>query len=110
MSINTNQFKEFDIADVIETAEDAKDYLDACLQLGLDCWLQALGDIAKAKGMSEFSKQTGLNRENLYRALKQGGNPNIKTIEKVLDAMGMSLKMVVKEKNNIASKSWGQPA
>ncbi|SMM99970.1 FIG045511: hypothetical antitoxin (to FIG022160: hypothetical toxin) [uncultured Candidatus Thioglobus sp.] len=99
MSIDMSQFREFDIAEYIETAEDAKGYLDACLQISFNDWLQALGDIAKAKGMGELAKQTGLNRENLYRALKQGANPNLKTIEKVLDAMGMSLQMVIKEKN-----------
>ena len=101
MNIDTSQFREFDIADVITTADDANGYLNASLDLGVDQWLKALGDIAKSQGMGELAKQTGLNRESLYKSLQDGGNPTIKTIEKIIDAMGMKFQMVPKNPKDI---------
>jgi probable addiction module antidote protein len=101
MNIDTSQFREFDIANYIETAQDANGYLNASLDLGINEWLKALGDIAKSQGMSEFAKQTGLNRENLYKSLQEGGNPTIKTIEKILDVLDMKIQLVPKNSNAI---------
>jgi probable addiction module antidote protein len=68
----------------------------------LDAWLdgasddvsgiaRALGDIARAKGMSQVAKETGLSRESLYRALSEGGNPSFATVLKVARALGLRL-------------------
>jgi len=51
----------------------------------------ALGDIARAKGMGELAKQTGLGRESLYKALSPEGNPELATVLKVLKALGLRL-------------------
>ena len=53
--------------------------------------LSALGDVARAKGMTELAKQAGMSRESLYRALSKDGNPQLSTVMKVLDALGYKL-------------------
>jgi probable addiction module antidote protein len=72
----------------------------------LDLWLdefsddvsgiaRAVGDIARAKGMTQVAKEAGLSRESLYRALSQEGNPSFSTILKVLAAVGLKLSVSV---------------
>jgi probable addiction module antidote protein len=72
----------------------------------LDVWLdefpddvsgiaRAVGDIARAKGMTQVAKDAGLSRESLYRTLSQEGNPSLSTILKVLAAVGLKLSVSV---------------
>ncbi len=67
-------------------------YLEAALQEG-DAALvaAALGDIAKAKGMSQLARETGLGRESLYKSLSAEGNPEFDTIMKVINSLGLQL-------------------
>jgi probable addiction module antidote protein len=53
----------------------------------------ALGDIARAQGMSDIARKTGLARESLYRSLSPGGNPEMGTILKVMDALGLKIRV-----------------
>lgn len=82
----------WDVTEHLETEEDMAMYLEAALE-GNDPSLiaAALGDIAKAKGMSQIAKQTGLGRESLYKALSPEGNPEFSTILKVVRALGLQL-------------------
>jgi probable addiction module antidote protein len=82
----------WDVTEHLETEEDMAMYLEAALE-GNDPSLiaAALGDIAKAKGMSQIAKQTGLGRESLYKALSPEGNPEFSTILKVVKALGLQL-------------------
>jgi len=82
----------WDVTEHLETEEDMAAYLEAALE-GNDPALiaAALGDIAKAKGMSQIAKQTGLGRESLYKALSPEGNPEFSTILKVVNALGLHL-------------------
>jgi probable addiction module antidote protein len=67
-------------------------YLDAALEDGDPCLVTAaLGDIARAKGMTDVANATGLGRESLYKALSPSGNPEIDTVLKVLGALGLRL-------------------
>lgn len=69
-------------------------YLDACIEEdpGDGSLIRAaLGDIARAKGMSRFARDTGLAREGLYKALSAEGNPEFATIMKVIRALGIRL-------------------
>lgn len=86
-------------ANYIETAEDAALYLDAIAAEGGDAGdlLDAIGDIARAKGMTEIAKASGLNRESLYKALKAGANPSHESVRAVLDALGLRFAIVPKE-------------
>ena len=82
----------WDPAQHLETAEDMAAYLEAALEEG-DATLiaAALGDIARAKGMSGIARKTGLGRESLYKALSASGNPELATILKVVGALGLKL-------------------
>lgn len=82
----------WDAAEHLETVEDMAAYLEAALEQG-DASLvaAALGDIARAKGMTEIARQTGHGRESLYKALSPEGNPELATILKVVRSLGLSL-------------------
>ena len=82
----------WDAAEHLETDEDMAAYLEAALEENDPSLIAAaLGDIARAKGMSRIAKQTGLGRESLYKALSPGGNPEFSTILKVVNALGIKL-------------------
>jgi probable addiction module antidote protein len=67
-------------------------YLEAALQGGDSALIAAaLGDIARAKGMSQIARDAGLGRESLYKALSAEGNPEFATIMKVIAALGLQL-------------------
>jgi probable addiction module antidote protein len=67
-------------------------YLEAALQEGDAALIaSALGDIARAKGMSQIARDAGLGRESLYKALSAEGNPEFATIIKVVGALGLQL-------------------
>src|SRR5436190_24163581 len=84
----------YDIADQLRTPAEMAAYLDAWLAEAPDDAAgiaRALGDIARAKGMSKVARDAGLSRESLYRALSQNGNPTFDTILKVSQAIGLRL-------------------
>ena len=86
------KLRKWDSAKHLKTDEDMAAYLEACLQeAGDDAAFiaKALGNIAKAKGMTQLSKDTGLGRESLYKALSGEGNPSFATILKVTQALGL---------------------
>jgi probable addiction module antidote protein len=84
------QTKTWDITEHLKSEEDMVAYLDAALEEG-DASLiaAALGDIARAKGMSQIAKDTGLGRESLYKTLSPTGNPEFATVLKVMGALGL---------------------
>lgn len=76
------------------TPEDRAAYLDAWLAGAPDDATgiaRALGDIARAKGMTQVARDAGLSRESLYRALSPDGNPSFSTVLKVVKALGVRL-------------------
>lgn len=82
----------WDAAEHLETEEDIAAYLDAALEDGDTALVvAALGDIARAKGMSQIVCEAGLGRESLYKALSTTGNPEVATIFKVVRALGLQL-------------------
>ena len=84
----------YDVAEHLRTPEEMAAYLDAWLEEAPDDAAgiaKALGDIARAKGMSQVAKDAGLRRESLYRALSAGGNPSFATVLKVARALGVKL-------------------
>jgi probable addiction module antidote protein len=84
----------YDVAEQLRTTEEMAAYLDAWLEdapedaAGI---ARALGDIARAKGMTQVAKDAGLSRESLYRALSADGNPSFATVLKVARALGVRL-------------------
>ena len=90
--------KHWDPAEHLETEEDMAAYLEAALEDGDPALVAAaLGDIARAKGMSQIARETGLGRESLYKALSPDGNPEFSTIMKVVRALGLRLHATAAE-------------
>jgi probable addiction module antidote protein len=86
--------RRWDAAESLETKEDIAAYLDAVLEDGdPDLLKAALGDIARAKGMTEIAEAAGVGRTNLYKALSPDGNPEFATVAKVLKALGLKLRI-----------------
>ncbi len=84
----------WDSADHLHTKADVAAYLEAVFEDGDPALItHALGVVARAEGMSEVAKQTGLTRASLYKALSNNGNPEFATVLKVVQALG--LKMTV---------------
>jgi probable addiction module antidote protein len=82
----------WDAVEYLKTEEDMVAYLEAALEENDPTLVSAaLGDIAKAKGMTDIAKKTGLGRESLYKALSQEGNPEFSTVMKVISALGLKL-------------------
>lgn len=86
----------WDPADDLRTEEDMVAYLEAALDEG-DAALvaAALGDIARARGMTGVAREAGLGRESLYKALSSDGNPELATVMKVMSALGLRLHAAV---------------
>ncbi|NUM52983.1 MAG: putative addiction module antidote protein [Candidatus Hydrogenedentes bacterium] len=82
----------WDAAEYLRTETDMAEYLEAVFEDG-DPGLvaAALGDIARARGMSQVARKAGLGRESLYKALSPGGNPEFATVLKVVQALGLRL-------------------
>ena len=83
-----------DVAEQLRTPEEMAAYLDAWLSEAPDDAAgiaRALGQIARAKGMSQVARDAGLSRESLYKALGEGGNPSFATVLKVAHALGVRL-------------------
>ena len=84
--------KSWDAAEHLKSDEEMAAYLEAALEDGDPALVAAaLGDIARAKGMTEIAREAGLGRESLYKALSPGGNPEFSTILKVVRALGLRL-------------------
>ena len=84
----------YDVAEHLRTPEEMAAYLEACLEEadGDAAFVtKALGDIARAKGMTQVARDTGLSRESLYKALSGERTPNFDTVLKVVAALGLKL-------------------
>lgn len=93
--MSTPHTSAYDSAHYLQSEEDMAAYLDAALQEG-DAALvaRALGTIARARGVSELARQTGISREGLYKALSGQVNPSLDTILKVTQALGIQFQTV----------------
>ena len=103
----------YDVAEHLRTPEEMAAYLEACLEEadGDAAFVaKALGDIARARGMSEVASHAGLPRESLYKALSGERNPTLGTVLRVVDALGLKLRAepaVVSEAAGDAGPSHG---
>lgn len=87
----------FDVAEFLTDEKTVQAYLAEVLKEGdQDEFLEALNDIARARGMAELAKQTGLGRESLYKTLAKGSKPRFDTIQKILGAFNLVLIPQVK--------------
>ena len=94
----------YDVAEHLRTPEEMAAYLEACLEEAegdVALITKALGDIARAKGMTQVARDAGLSRESLYKALSGDRSPGFDTILKVVGALGLQLHAVAAQ-NSIA--------
>ncbi len=87
----------YDVVNYLKTRNDMAGYLDASMieaPEDSESFAHALGDVARAVGMTEIASKTGLGRESLYKSLNEDGNPSFATVMKVLAAVGVQFRIV----------------
>ncbi|MCB1560142.1 MAG: putative addiction module antidote protein [Xanthomonadales bacterium] len=93
--VNISRIPKFDAAEHLKDADDIAAYLVAVLEEEDPSALaEALGTIARARGMSEIAKASGLGRESLYKALRPDAQPRFETVQRVCAALGVRLTAV----------------
>ena len=94
------KLRKFDPVRYLDSDDMIEEYLLAACEGGdASPIARALGDVARARGISDLARKTGLTRQALYKALSGEGNPELATITKVADALGLQLKIVSATKN-----------
>lgn len=87
------KLSKYDIADYLDDEEMVAAYLDLAFESGdISRIAAALGNVARAKGMTRIAKATGLSREQLYKSLSAEGRPELSTVLKVMAALGGGLR------------------
>lgn len=89
-------FSRYDAADYLDTNEDIRLYLEACIAESGDdptAVTRALGTVARARNFSALARDVGMSRQGLYDALSDDGNPSYATVAKVLAALGLRLSV-----------------
>lgn len=91
----TEKLIDFDAADYLDSDEAIAEYLTAILEQDDPALtLKALGDVAKARGMAQIARDSGLGRESLYKAFRPGAQPRFDTVVKVMKALGVKFTAV----------------
>jgi probable addiction module antidote protein len=88
----TETFTEFDPAEHLTSPEAIAEFMSDALETGDAGYIaKAMGVVARAKGMTELARETGLSREQLYRSFSEHGNPTLKTMLAVMKALGINM-------------------
>ena len=94
MAIKVSELQDFDRAEYLESEEAMAEYLTAIIEENNPALLAAaLGDIARARGMTEIARASGITREALYKALKPDAQPRFDTIARVCTALGLKISV-----------------
>ena len=97
-TIHVSELPDFDITEHLEDDQAIAEYLTCVLEDGdPDLLVAALGDVARARGMTQIAKESGLTREALYRSLRSGASPRFDTVASVLRALGLRLNVAPSE-------------
>jgi probable addiction module antidote protein len=91
----------YDVAEHLRTREEIVLFLEACFEeAGYDApyIAKVLGDVARARGMTQVARDAGLSRESLYKGLSGERSPSLETVLKVLGALGLELRVVVSDR------------
>ena len=90
-------FEKWDPAEYIKSKEAVIAYMEAALEENdPDFLLSVIGDIARSKGMAQIARELNIDRKGLYKSLAPDGNPSFKTVFKLIDLLGLRLKMELK--------------
>ena len=96
MRMKMEKATKWDVSERLGLEADIAAYLNAALEDGdTSVIATALGDIARAKGMTQLAKETGITRDGLYKALSPTGNPSFDTVQKVVKAFGLKLDVAI---------------
>ena len=101
----------YEVSEHLRTPEEMAAYLEMCIEEAngdISFITKALGDIAKAKGMTQVARDAGLSRENLYKALSGERSPGFDTILKVITALGLKFRMLFLLRRLLPLPLWGQ--
>ena len=94
MFVRSIKTTRWDVSEYLDDEAAIAAYLEAVFEDGDPGLISAaIGDVAKAKGMSQIARESGLSRETLYRTLSQDGNPELSTLTKVIRAIGMRISV-----------------
>jgi probable addiction module antidote protein len=97
MAVKTTRF---DSAEYLDSDEAIGAFIEEALATDDPAFItQALGTVARARGMSQIAKETGLSRESLYKALSADGNPEFSTVIRVMQALGLRLTVTAAERH-----------
>ncbi len=95
--------KPFDPAEYLDNDEAIASYMTDALETGDPSFVaDALGVVARARGMSEVAREAGVSRESLYRALSANGNPEFSTVMRVVRALGLQLSVTPAHHEDVA--------
>ncbi|MFC4763244.1 addiction module antidote protein [Dyella koreensis] len=95
MATKKETFSHYDTAGYLNTEDDIEAYLEACSEENDPILMAAaLGAVARARNMSQLARDTGLTREELYKALSADGNPSLATVMTIANALGYQLRLV----------------
>ena len=92
--LSVSELPKFDAARFLRDEEDIAAYLTAALEEDdPEALIEALGTVARARGMAEIARRSGLAREALYRSLRPGANPRVATVIRVCKALGLKITL-----------------
>lgn len=88
------KISDWDTSELLKTEDDIAQYLSVAFEEGeADAIAVALGNVAKARGMTEIAKKAGVSRENLYRSFRIGGDPKLTTLVSVMSSLGVKISV-----------------
>jgi probable addiction module antidote protein len=96
MTIKTSSYRQSLLTSLLDPVE-ASAYLNAALEDSPEAFLKALKNVAQARPMAQVAREAGIQRETLYRAFSDQGNPTFETLSSVLAALGMKLSIAPSE-------------
>ncbi len=102
-------YRAFDVADYLRDEEDVASYLEVAAEAGdAEHFARALGNVARARNLSDLARNTGISRQGLQKALSDRGNPSLATTMSVLNSLGLRMAIVTQNvptaKKKVASK------
>lgn len=98
------KYSKFDVVDYLDSEEAIAAYLSAVLgQNDPDLLIAALGDIARARGITKLAEDSGLNRESLYKALRPGAKPRFDTVFRIMTALNIKMQVVPAASTQLAA-------
>ena len=99
------KLKKWDVTEHMDNEEYISEYLKAAFESGNTSEItRALGDVARARNMTDLAEKMGISRQGLYKTLSENGNPEFATIQKLITALGLQMSVIVPVKSASSRK------